>query len=112
MCEYVHTPEVPLRKSRECERGEQVGKASPRVAGATAGREGHARPEAAAGPPRRGSPAPRAPLKARLRGGGLPQEQLRPCPWPVANTSGELIENKFRSYETEMDGNCLGADTQ
>lgn len=85
MCEYVHTPEVPLRKSRECERGEQVGKASPRVAGATAGREGHARPEAAAGPPRRGSPAPRAPLKARLRGGVFPKSSSgrAPGPWPT-----------------------------
>lgn len=64
--------------------------------------EGHARPEAAAAPSGFASPAPRAPQRGR------PHGQLRPWHWPVPNTSGELIENKFRLYETEMDGNCLG----
>lgn len=68
--------------------------------------EGHVRPEAAAAPSVFASPAPRAPRP------GLPHGQLQPWHWPVANTSGELIENKFRLYETEMIGNCLGADTQ
>lgn len=93
MCEYVHTPEVPLRKSRACERMECAGNTSPRVSGATAAKDAH-------GPRQRGRPVgvrlPRPAQRAAPRR-GLPQEHLRPCPWPVSNTSGELIENKFRS---------------
>lgn len=92
VCGHARTPEVPLRRSRTCKRREPVGSASHRP-------RGHARPRAA--------PAPRAAPRP-----GPPHGQLRPCRWPAANTSGELIESKFPSYETEMDGSCLGAGAQ
>lgn len=52
MCEYVRTPEVPLRKSRACERSEHVGNTSPRVAGAPALKDTQG---PGLRPPRRGS---------------------------------------------------------